>query len=68
MPIKYNMNDEDIQRMVDSFIDILKTKHTEESEQIPEHILKVLAEKYAWQIKNRQIDTDKLLDEYNIPD
>ena len=64
--IKYNLDDEDIQKMVDELQQVLYTKYKKEIEDIDEHFVTTLTQNFVIGCKNENMDFDKMMQDLKI--
>ena len=64
--IKYNLDDEDIQKMVDELQEVLYTKYKKEIEDIDEHFVHTLTQNFVIGCKNEDMDFEKMMEELKI--
>ena len=64
--IKYNLDDEDIQKMADELQQVLYTKYKKEMEGIDEHFVNTLTQNFVISCKNEDMDFEKMMEELKI--
>jgi len=64
--IKYNLDDEDIQKMVDELQEVLYTKYKKEIEDIDEHFVHTLTQNFVIGCKNENMDFEKMMEDLKI--
>ena len=66
--LKYDLNDEDIEKLSEKIKYIMHEKYKEELSTIPDHIKNTLCQNFVIQCKNNNTDIDTLLEEAGISD
>ena len=66
--LKYDLNDEDIEKLSEKIKYIMNEKYKEELSTIPDHIKNTLCQNFVIQCKNNNTDIDSLLEEAGISD
>jgi len=64
--IKYNLDDEDIQKMVDELQEVLYTKYKKEIEDIDEHFVHTLTQNFVIGCKKEDMDFEKMMEDLKI--
>ena len=64
--IKYNLDDEDIQKMADELKEVLQTKYKKEIENIDDHFINTLTQNFVIGCKNENMDFDKMMEDLKI--
>ena len=64
--IKYNLDDEDIQKMVDELQEVLNTKYKKEIEGIDEHFVHTLTQNFVIGCKKEDMDFEKMMEDLKI--
>ena len=66
--LKYDLNDEDIEKLSEKIKYIMNEKYKEELSTVPEHIKNTLCQNFVIQCKNNNTDIDTLLEQAGITD
>ena len=66
--LKYDLNDEDIEKLSEKIKYIMNEKYKEELSTIPDHIKNTLCQNFVIQCKNNNTDIDTLLEQAGITD
>ena len=66
--LKYDLNDEDIEKLSEKIKYIMNEKYKEELSTVPDHIKNTLCQNFVIQCKNNNTNIDSLLEEAGISD
>lgn len=66
--MKTILNDTELQQLSDNMKTYITEKYKDEIQDVPDHVVQVLCQNYIINLKNNDIDIDKLFDKYNITD
>ena len=66
--LKYDLNDEDIEKLSEKIKYIMNEKYKEELSTVPDHIKNTLCQNFVIQCKNNNTDIDTLLEQAGITD